>query len=260
VTYLVAQIQYLHYAGHYPPKTAGVEPKSITCVEKPGKLCGFVWGLWTSVTGRTRQVDPTSQMVSDYHASFDALLDMMVGNMTAREGRLICRRMSFVVSQLPKSVLSPGLPCMAIPCQHGNYHASAQRGSHVCRVACWLACCPQRHILLTTARLTAAHKVVILTVPLFALTLPWSDKRVRGLPQTYKEKDHLGSSISAKVHQPSPPAKRAKQHPHLSPVDSGQAPESCATKTLSAETTSRLRSPWYHFRSRPALPAWPGAP
>jgi hypothetical protein len=37
-------------------------------VEKLGKLCGFVWGLWESQTP-CKTVDTSSQMVSDYHAS-----------------------------------------------------------------------------------------------------------------------------------------------------------------------------------------------
>jgi hypothetical protein len=53
---------------------------------------------------------------------------------------------------------------------------------------------------------------------------------------------------------PSPPRQASEAVSPSSPVDSGQAPESCATKTLSAETSSRLKSPWYHFRSRPACP------
>jgi len=161
--------------------------------------------------------------------------------------------MSLGACFLPKSVHSPALPrpssaantVKSLECPAKYDPTFAQSLAQV------LVLAHQRHLLLTAA-LIHSHS------PLFALT--WH-RRVGiqehvGSPTCHTH-SHKRITFSSKVHQSDSQSRqyfRQADFP-IFPRESG--PDSicaCATQTLSAETALRLKSLWYHFRSRPACP------
>lgn len=153
---------------------------------------------------------------------------------------------------LPEGVHAPALPCpflcrSAVPTRW----MPRKTRSHVCPVACGSACC-------RPSAAFNAHRSVLIYSRSQCYCLrshgPSSNTCWRFVANTIiirksslAARDTFNNKTQATACLP------LRQAP--SPILLRPRPQNdYATFTLSAETAPRLKSPWYHFRSRPACP------